>query len=58
MYPVLVIKNTELEEEYKNGDYEPITINQAVEVCRELSYFFEKKKIKVINKKKKKTKTP
>lgn len=48
LYPVLVIKNTELEEEYKNGEYEPVTINQAVEVCKELSYFFEKKKIKVI----------
>lgn len=48
LYPVLVIKNTELEEEYKNKEYEPITLNQAVEICKELSYFFEKKKIKVI----------
>ena len=48
LYPVLVIKNTELEEEYKNGEYEPVTVNQAVEVCKELSYFFAKKKIKVI----------
>lgn len=48
LYPVLVIKNTELEEEYKNGEYEPVTLNQAVETCKELLYFFEKKKIKVI----------
>ena len=48
LYPVLVIKNTELEEEYKKGEYEPVTISQAVEVCKEVSYFFEKKKIKVI----------
>ena len=48
LYPVLVIKNTELEEEYKNKVYEPITLSQAVETCKELSYFFEKKKIKVI----------
>ena len=48
LYPVLVIKNTELEEEYKNGEYEPVTLNQAVEICKELLYFFEKKKIKVI----------
>lgn len=48
LYPVLVIKNTELEEEFKKGDYEPITINQAVEVCKELLQFFERKKIKVI----------
>lgn len=48
LYPVLVIKNTELEEEFKKGDYEPITINQAVEICKELLQFFERKKIKVI----------
>lgn len=48
LYPVLVIKNTELEEEYKRGEYEPIPLNQAVETCKELLYFFEKKKIKVI----------
>ena len=40
LYPVLVIKNTELEEEYKNGEYEPVTVNQAVEICKELLYFF------------------
>lgn len=48
LYPVLVIKNTELEEEYKSGVYEPVTINQAVEVCKELEQFFDGKKIKVI----------
>ena len=48
LYPVLVIKNTELETDYNKGIYEPITLEQAVEVCKELTYFFEKKKIKVI----------
>lgn len=48
LYPVLVIKNTELEEEFKKGEYEPVTLNQAIETCKELLYFFEKKKIKVI----------
>jgi len=48
LYPVLVIRNTELEDEYKKGEYEPVTLTQAVEVCKELYYFFEKKKIKVI----------
>lgn len=48
LYPVLVIKNTELEKEYKNGEYEPITVNQAVERCKELYYFFTRKKITVI----------
>ena len=48
LYPVLVIRNTELEEEYKKGVYEPVSLTGAVEVCKELHYFFEKKKIKVI----------
>jgi len=48
LYPVLVIKNTELENEYKEGTYEPIPLKQAVEVCKELTYFFEKKRIKII----------
>ncbi|MGN1310620.1 MAG: elongator complex protein 3 [Clostridia bacterium] len=48
LYPVLVIKNTELEKSYIDGEYEPLTVTQAVETCKELYYFFEKKKIKVI----------
>lgn len=48
IYPVLVIKNTKLEKEYENGSYEPITINQAVETCKELVYLFNKKKIDII----------
>ena len=48
IYPVLVIKNTKLEEEYKNGQYEPITVTQAVETCKELIAMFIKKKIDVI----------
>ena len=48
IYPVLVIKDTELEQEYKNGNYEPLTVNQAVERCKELCYLFGKKKIDII----------
>lgn len=48
LYPVLVIKNTELENEYKNGEYQPVPLVQAVETCKELYYFFTKKKIAVI----------
>ena len=48
IYPVLVIKGTALEEEYNKGDYEPLTVNQAVERCKELCYMFAKKKINVI----------
>ena len=48
IYPVLVIKDTELEKQYKNGEYEPLTVNQAVERCKEICYLFSKKKINVI----------
>ncbi|MBO5478273.1 MAG: radical SAM protein [Clostridia bacterium] len=48
IYPVLVIKNTKLEEEYNNGSYEPITVGQAVERCKELVYLFNKSKVEVI----------
>lgn len=48
IYPVLVIKDTELEAEYKSGNYEPLTVNQAVERCKELCYLFGKKKIDII----------
>ena len=48
LYPVLVIKGTELEKEYQNGEYEPIPLLQAVERCKELYYFFTNKNITVI----------
>ena len=48
IYPVLVLKGTELEKEYNDGSYEPLSLSQAVERCKELCYFFGKKHIKVI----------
>ena len=48
IYPVLVIKGTELEEEYNLKEYEPLKVEQAVEICKELNNFFKKKKIDVI----------
>ncbi|MBR3249692.1 MAG: radical SAM protein [Clostridia bacterium] len=48
IYPVLVIKGTQLEKDYLNGEYEPITLVQAVETCKELVALFNKKKIEVI----------
>lgn len=48
IYPVLVLKGTELEKDYLDGTYFPLSVEQAVERCKELCYFFEKKKINVI----------
>lgn len=48
IYPVLVVKNTELEKEYQEGKYEPLPLVQAVEVCKELVRMFADKKIEII----------
>lgn len=48
IYPVLVIKNTKLEKDYNDGKYKPLTVTQAVEVCKELVKLFVKKYIEVI----------
>ena len=48
IYPVLVIRGTELEKEYREGKYEPLTLNQAVEKSKELCYIFGEKNINVI----------
>lgn len=46
--PTLVTKKTIIEEMYNNGEYEPITLEQTIERCKELYYFFEKKHIETI----------
>lgn len=48
IYPVLVIKGTKLEKDYEEGKYKPLTVVQAVEVCKELVRMFDNKKIDVI----------
>ena len=48
VYPVLVIKDTELADEYNRGEYIPLTIGQAVERCKEIVDLFNRNKIKVI----------
>lgn len=49
IYPMLVLKNTNLEEEYNKGSYEPLTLNQAIERCKDSIYEFNRKKVKQIN---------
>ena len=48
IYPVLIIKGTKLEEEFKNGEYKPLTVVQAVEICKELVRLFSAKNIEII----------
>lgn len=49
IYPMLVVKNTELENEFNEGRYEPLTLNQAIERCKEAIYVFNQKKAKQIS---------
>jgi len=48
IYPVLVIKNTKLEKMYQDEEYMPLTVVQAVEICKELVGMFKKKNIEII----------
>ena len=48
IYPVLVIKGTELEEEFNKGDFTPLTVGQAVERSKEIVKLFNQKNIRVI----------
>ena len=48
IYPVLVIKNTELEKEYEEGKYQPLPLVQAIETCKELVRIFADNKIDII----------
>ena len=48
IYPVLVIRGTELEEMMNKEEYTPLTVIQAVERCKEVADLFNKKKIKII----------
>ena len=48
IYPVLVIKGTELERQYKRGQYTPQKLDEAVELCAELLELYEENGIQVI----------
>ena len=48
IYPVLVIKDTKLADDYLSGEYKPNTLEQAVETSAILLQMFKKNKIDVI----------
>ncbi len=48
IYPVLVIKGTRLEELYRTGEYQPLTLDEAVTWSKELLKIFEEANVKVI----------
>jgi radical SAM enzyme (TIGR01210 family) len=48
IYPTLVIKNTELAELYKSGRYQPLSLEEAVDISAELLEKFKRAGINVI----------
>lgn len=48
IYPTVVMRGTELFELYKNGQYRPEKLTEAVELCSQLLRYFEEKNISVI----------
>jgi histone acetyltransferase (RNA polymerase elongator complex component) len=48
IYPVLVIKDTELESMYKSGEYESLKLEDALNWCKDVLILLEDKNIKVI----------
>lgn len=48
IYPVLVVKDTQLEKEYQEGKYDALPLVQAVEICKELVRMFANKNIEII----------
>ena len=45
--PVLVINNTPLEKQWKQKEYKPLAVVQAVETCKEMVKIFNKKDIEI-----------
>jgi histone acetyltransferase (RNA polymerase elongator complex component) len=48
IYPTIVLRGTELGEAYRKGDYQPQSLESAVELCAYLLDYFEEKNIPVI----------
>ncbi|MFI3226706.1 MAG: radical SAM protein [Clostridia bacterium] len=48
IYPVVVIEQTELYDMYKNGQYKPLTVERAVELCVDVLEIFNENSINVI----------
>jgi histone acetyltransferase (RNA polymerase elongator complex component) len=48
IYPALVIKETPLEKLYRKGLYEPLTLDQAIAVCKDAFMKFEQAGINII----------
>lgn len=48
IYPTIVVANTELEELYKRGEYNPLSVDEAVKICSKMIAIIELAAIKII----------
>ena len=48
VYPTVVVRDTELETLWRNGEYTALTVSRAVEICAEITKVFKKKNIPII----------
>lgn len=48
LYPVIVLQGTDLWREYQSGSYNPLSMEEAITVCADISEIAEKYNIKVI----------
>ena len=48
IYPCIVVKDTELERLYRNGDYRPLALDEAVEQSATLYEYFTENNVKVL----------
>ena len=48
IYPTLVIPHTRLANDYNEGRYQPLTLEEAVDWCKDLYLFFQEKDITVL----------
>ncbi len=48
IYPALVIRGTQLEHLFRIGSYQPLTIDETINRCKQLLLFFEANSVKVL----------
>lgn len=48
IYPTLVVANTPLAKEYQEGRYKPLSLEDAIDWCKDLYHFFQEKNITVL----------
>jgi len=48
IYPTLVLAGTPLETLYRRGRYRPLLLSEAIELCKEAKYRFEREGIRII----------